>query len=323
MIGNTTKNCDLNIGKLRFSIPSMRKIWMATSSKLESYQTKKPLATIRAENIIKQPLKFNFPKKFNGKKPSPKQNTIKAAVIREKGSNSEREMAYMIDLSGFVVRDVHMTDLIEGRENLEDIDLLVAVGGFSNSDVLGSAKGWAGAFKYNQKAKSAIENFFQRPDTLSLGVCNGCQLFIELGLITPNHKKQPKMLHNDSGKFECIFTAVTIETSKAIILNGLEGSTLGIWAAHGEGKFSFPQKETNYQIPAKYLYSEYPSNPNGSDYNAAMLASEDGRHLVMMPHLERTIFPWNWGHYPNNRSDEVSPWVMVFENAYNWLANKS
>ena len=323
MIGNTTKNGDLNIGKLRFSIPSMRKIWMATSSKLESYQTKKSLATIRAENIIKQPLKFNFPKKFNGKKPSPKQNTIKAAVIREKGSNSEREMAYMIDLSGFVVRDVHMTDLIEGRENLEDIDLLVAVGGFSNSDVLGSAKGWAGAFKYNQKAKSAIENFFQRPDTLSLGVCNGCQLFIELGLITPNHKKQPKMLHNDSGKFECIFTAVTIETSKAIILNGLEGSTLGIWAAHGEGKFSFPQKETNYQIPAKYLYSEYPSNPNGSDYNAAMLASEDGRHLVMMPHLERTIFPWNWGHYPDNRPDEVSPWVMVFENAYNWLANKS
>ena len=322
-IGNTNKKSVLNIGGLRFSIPRMRKIWMATSAKLDSYQTKEPLATYRAENIIKQPLKFHFPNKFNGKKPALKQNNIKAAVIREKGSNSEREMAYMMDLSGFEVRDVHMTDLIEGRENLEDINLLVAVGGFSNSDVLGSAKGWAGAFKYNQKAKSAIENFFQRPDTLSLGVCNGCQLFIELGLITPNHKKQPKMLHNDSGKFECIFTAVTIETSKAIILNGLEGSTLGIWAAHGEGKFSFPQKETNYQIPAKYLYSEYPSNPNGSDYNAAMLASEDGRHLVMMPHLERAIFPWNWAHYPSNRSDEVSPWIIVFENAYNWLVNKA
>ena len=322
-IGKTNKQSYLNIGKFQFSIPSMRKTWMATSRKLESYQTKAHLATIRAENIIKQPLKFNFPAEFNGKKPSNKQKSIKAAVIREKGSNSEREMAYIMDLSGFEVRDVHMTDLIEGRENLEDIDLLVAVGGFSNSDVLGSAKGWAGAFKYNKKAKSAIENFFQRSDTLSLGVCNGCQLFVELGLITSNPKQQPKMLHNDSGKFECIFTAVTIQKSKAIMLNRLEGSTLGIWAAHGEGKFSFPQEESNYQIPAKYLYNDYPSNPNGSDYNAAMLASEDGRHLVMMPHLERTTFPWNWGHYPEDRSDEVSPWLMVFENAHNWLADKA
>jgi len=188
---------------------------------------------------------------------------------------------------------------------------------------LGSAKGWAGAFKYNPKAKSAIENFFDRKDTLSLGVCNGCQLFVELGLITPNHIRKPKMLHNDSGKFECIFTAVAIEKSKAIMLNGLEGSILGIWAAHAEGKFSFPQDESNYQIPAKYLYQNYPSNPNGSDFNAAMLSSEDGRHLVMMPHLERSIFPWNWGHYPENHSDEISPWIMVFENAYNWIINKA
>ena len=327
-IGKINKDGLLNIKNFKsdfsFNIEKYRDIWFSTSRDFDKIQTKNNKGVERFKNYKEQPLNFIFPKDLNPNVNSnSKKNEINAAVIREKGSNSEREMAYMIDLSGFVVRDVHMTDLIEGRENLEDIDLLVAVGGFSNSDVLGSAKGWAGAFKYNQKAKSAIENFFQRPDTLSLGVCNGCQLFIELGLITPNHKKQPKMLHNDSGKFECIFTAVTIETSKAIILNGLEGSTLGIWAAHGEGKFSFPQKETNYQIPAKYLYSEYPSNPNGSDYNAAMLASEDGRHLVMMPHLERTIFPWNWGHYPDNRSDEVSPWVMVFENAYNWLANKS
>ncbi len=322
-IGKTINKSELNIGKLRFSIPSMRRTWMATSTKLESHQTKASLANIRAENVIKQPLKFNFPNEFSGKKPPSKLSAIKAAVIREKGSNSEREMAYMMDLSGFEVRDVHMTDLIEGRENLEDINLLVAVGGFSNSDVLGSAKGWAGAFKYNQKAKSAIESFFNRSDTLSLGVCNGCQLFVELGLITPNHEQKPKMLHNDSRKFECIFTAVNIEKSKAILLNRLEGSTLGIWAAHGEGKFSFPKEESNYQIPAKYLYSSYPSNPNGSDYNAAMLASEDGRHLVMMPHLERSIFPWNWAHYPQDHSDEISPWVMVFENAYNWLVDKA
>ena len=320
-IGSVTNQNELIIGSLHFSIPEMRKTWMATSTRLEAQQTRADLAAIRSENIVKQPLKFQFPDHFDGKKPVPKSNRIKAAVIREKGSNSEREMAYMMDLSGFEVRDVHMTDLIEGRETLEDIRLLVAVGGFSNSDVLGSAKGWAGAFKYNPKAKKALEDFFQRPDTLSLGVCNGCQLFVELGLLTPLDQPQPRMLHNDSGKFECIFTAVTIETSSSIMLQGLEGSTLGIWAAHGEGKFSFPQSENHYQIPAKYLYHDYPSNPNGSDYNAAMLTSSDGRHLVMMPHLERSTFPWNWAHYPAQREDEVSPWTLAFENAYTWLKN--
>lgn len=318
-IGSCTAKDKLIIGKLEFSIPSLRKIWTTTSTLLEAKQTEPTLAAVRADNVLKQPLKFNFPKSFDGKKPAAKNKKIKAAVIREKGSNSEREMAYMMDLSGFEVRDVHMTDLIEGRETLEDIQLLVAVGGFSNSDVLGSAKGWAGAFKYNRKAKKAIETFFQRTDTLSLGVCNGCQLFIELGLLTPNHKKQPKMLPNASGKFECIFTAVNIQESSAIMLKGLEGSTLGIWAAHGEGNFSLPNAEDQYQIPAKYLYADYPSNPNGSDYNTAMLASDDGRHLVMMPHLERSTFSWNWGHYPPNRKDEVSPWTMLFENAFAWL----
>ena len=322
-IGTTNERSDLSIGTLQLSIPSMRKVWMSTSSKLEAKQTSERLAAVRADHVVQQPLQFNFPQNFDGKKPEEKNQTLKAAVLREKGSNSEREMAYMMDLSGFEVRDVHMTDLIEGRESLEDIQLLVAVGGFSNSDVLGSAKGWAGAIKYNEKANKAITNFFNRPDTLSLGVCNGCQLFVELGLLTPNADELPKMLHNDSGKFECHFTAVTIQASKAIMLQGLEGSTLGIWAAHGEGKFSFPKNESNYQIPAKYLYGDYPSNPNGSDYNAAMLASEDGRHLVMMPHLERSTFPWNWGHYPSNRKDEVSPWTMVFENAFHWLSEKN
>ncbi len=322
-IGTTNERSDLSIGALQLSIPSMRKVWMSTSSKLEAKQTTERLAAVRADNVVQQPLQFNFPQNFDGKKPEEKNQTLKAAVLREKGSNSEREMAYMMDLSGFEVRDVHMTDLIEGRETLEDIQLLVAVGGFSNSDVLGSAKGWAGAIKYNEKANKAITNFFNRPDTLSLGVCNGCQLFVELGLLTPDADELPKMLHNDSGKFECHFTAVTIQASKSIMLQGLEGSTLGIWAAHGEGKFSFPKSESNYQIPAKYLYSDYPSNPNGSDFNAAMLASEDGRHLVMMPHLERSTFPWNWGHYPSDRKDDVSPWTMVFENAFNWLSEKT
>ena len=319
-LGTVNTSAEMVIDDLTLSIPEMRALWMKTSSAMEEQQTAAPLAKIRAQQSVLQPLKFQFPANFTGQKPQSKSKRIKAAVIREKGSNSEREMAYAMDLSGFDVRDVHMTDLISGRETLEDIQFLVAVGGFSNSDVLGSAKGWAGAFKYNEKAKATLTAFFNRPDTLSLGVCNGCQLFIELGLITPKDAQKPKMMHNDSGKFECHFTGVTIQPSSAIMLRGMEGSTLGIWAAHGEGKFTFPHDENHYQIPAKYHYADYPANPNGSVYNAAMLASKDGRHLVMMPHLERATFPWNWAHYPTDRSDDVSPWVMAFENAHAWLA---
>ncbi len=321
-IGISNRSDELVINdNLHFSICEMRQHWMTTSSILETKQTDAKLAVVRAKQMVEQPLKFKFPATFEGKLPQLKKHKIKAAVIREKGSNSEREMAYVMDLCGFEVRDVHMTDLIEGRETLEDIQLLVAVGGFSNSDVLGSAKGWAGAFKYNPKAKVALDAFFGRKDTLSLGVCNGCQLFVELGLLNPEHDEKPKMLHNNSGKFECIFTAVKLHPSSSVMLQGLEGSTLGIWAAHGEGKFSFPKAPSNYQIPATYLFDQYPSNPNGSDFNAAMLCSQDGRHLVMMPHLERSTFSWNWAFYPENRKDEVSPWTMAFENAYRWLFN--
>ena len=323
-LGSIVKSDCIDVNGLELSIPEMRQLWMQTSSALEREQTTKALAEVRAKNMVQQPLQFNFPDHFDGKLPKPKNKKIKAAVLREKGSNSEREMAYVMDLCGFEVRDVHMTDLIEGRETLEDIQFLVAVGGFSNSDVLGSAKGWAGSIKYNAKAQKAVTDFFNRPDTLSLGVCNGCQLFVELGLLTPSHDQKPKMLHNDSGKFECIFSAVIIQKSSSILLKSLEGSSLGIWSAHGEGKFSFPMEASAYQIPATYSYDSYPANPNGSDYNAAMLCSDDGRHLVMMPHLERSTFSWNWGYYPSNRyTDEVSPWTLAFENGFNWLALKS
>jgi len=314
----TLKNHDVDVV---FSVEQLRKTWNKTSALLDAEQTEKSCSADRSKNIDQLPLQFKFPKDFSGKLNAIPKIKIKAAVIREKGSNSEREMAYAMQLAGFDVRDVHMTDLIEGRENLEDLNFIVAVGGFSNSDVLGSAKGWAGAFKYNEKAKKSLDNFFARPDTLSLGVCNGCQLFVELGLINPNHLDKPKMLHNKSGKFECIFSTVTINESSSILLKGLEGSTLGVWSAHAEGRFFLPEAESNYQIPGKYTYADYPANPNGSDYNSAMLCNEDGRHLVMMPHLERSTFPWNWGHYAEGRKDEVSPWIMAFENAYKWLAS--
>lgn len=307
--------------KLSFNIPGLRDNWYKTSFLLDKKQSGIDKATERFENYKNQPLEFKFPENFTGKLPSftGPGGGIKAAIIREKGSNSEREMARAMHLAGFEVKDVHMTDLISGRETLEDIQFIAAVGGFSNSDVLGSAKGWAGAFLYNEKAKTALENFFKRDDTLSLGVCNGCQLFIELGLINTDHEQKPKMLHNESHKFECNFTSVEIQENNSVMLSNMAGSKLGIWAAHGEGKFSFPYEEDKYDIPAKYGYEGYPANPNGSHYNAAMLTDKTGRHLVMMPHLERSTFPWNWAHYPKGRKDEVSPWLQAFVNAREWF----
>ncbi|MBL30712.1 MAG: phosphoribosylformylglycinamidine synthase [Flavobacteriaceae bacterium] len=306
-----------------FDIDFYRDIWYKTSYELDKHQTKNNKAFNRYKNYKNHILNYKFPKFFSGEYDiNPSKRKLKAAVIREKGSNSEREMAYAMQFVGFEVTDIHMTDLINGRSDLSEFNFIVAVGGFSNSDVLGSAKGWAGSFLYNDKAKKSLENFFNKKNTLSLGVCNGCQLFVELGLITPNLKNKPKMVKNDSGKFECIFTAVDIHKSNSLLLKGLEGSRLGIWAAHGEGKFYLPGEKKLYQIPATYYHNTYPANPNGSDYNAAMLSSDDGRHLVMMPHLERSTFPWNWAYYPKKRNkDKITPWIQVFENAYNWVSN--
>ena len=231
-------------------------------------------------------------------------------------------MAYALYMVGFDVKDVHMTDLISGREDLTDINFIVFVGGFSNSDVLGSAKGWAGSFLYNPRAKKAIDNFYDREDTLSLGVCNGCQLMMELKKIYPKDINHPKLSYNLSGKFESAFINVTIEPNDSVLLNSLSGCRLGIWIAHGEGRFELKGNETSYIIPIKYSYDEFPGNPNGSSFRAAALSSKDGRHLAMMPHLERSIFPWNWGHYENKMAHEVSPWIEPFVNARKWITQK-
>ena len=321
-----TFSIENNRDTISLNIPEIRDVWFKTSYLLDRNQSGEKLAKERFDNYKNQPLEFVFPKDFKGKPspgPSKGGQRPKAAVIREKGSNSEREMAYMMHLAGFDVKDVHMTDLVAGRETLEDIKFIVAVGGFSNSDVLGSAKGWAGSFLYNEKAHKALKNFFAQDDTLSLGVCNGCQLFIELGLLNPEDDEKPKMLHNDTGKFECVFTSVKIQENNSVMLSSLAGSTLGIWSAHGEGKFSFPKAESHYNIVAKYGYDALPANPNGSDFNTAMMTDKTGRHLVMMPHLERSIFPWNWAYYPKERkNDEVSPWVQALVNAREWIEEK-
>ncbi|RZK46697.1 MAG: phosphoribosylformylglycinamidine synthase, partial [Pedobacter sp.] len=302
-------------------VAHLRDVWFKTSYLLDKKQCGPVLAKQRFDNYKNQPLNFVFPAHFDGKKPILDRNVKrpKAAVIREKGSNSERELANAMYMAGFDVKDVHMTDLISGRETLEDIQFIGAVGGFSNSDVLGSAKGWAGAFMYNEKARVALEKFFDRPDTLSVGVCNGCQLFVELGLINRNHEEKPKMLHNSSAKHESIFTSLTIAENRSVMLSSLAGCTLGVWVSHGEGRFHLPYGEDKYQIVAKYAYENYPANPNGSHFNTAMLCDDSGRHLVMMPHIERSTFQWNWANYPEGRKDEVSPWIEAFVNARKWV----
>jgi len=310
--------------ELSFDIDALRDTWYTTSYLLDRKQSFNGKARERFENYKRQPLEMKFPKGFTGKLAqyglSPdrcEQSGIKAAIIREKGTNGEREMAYMLYLAGFDVKDVMMTDLITGRETLDDISLIVFCGGFSNSDVLGSAKGWAGAFLFNPKAKEALDNFYAREDTLSLGICNGCQLMVELGL---TGAKGAKMLHNDSHKFESGFISLSIPTNNSVMFGSLSGSKLGLWIAHGEGKFCLPEAESEYNVIAKYNYAGYPANPNGSDYNVAGICSHDGRHLCMMPHLERAFFPWQNAWYPaDRRSDEVTPWIEAFVNARKWV----
>jgi len=322
----TIKN---NKNVFSFDLNSLRELWFKSSYLLDRKQSGEKLALERFKNYKINELTYNF-KAFRGnaadlgidinrRTPS----GIKAAIIREKGVNGDREMAYAMYLAGMDVKDVHMTDLISGRETLEDVNMIVFVGGFSNSDVLGSAKGWAGAFKFNESARLALDNFYKRTDTLSLGVCNGCQLMVELGLVYPGRVEKPTMLHNESHKFESGFVNVEIQPNNSVMLQTMEGMKLGIWVAHGEGKFNLPQQESAYQIPMKYSNSGYPGNPNGSDFNTAALCSEDGRHLVMMPHLERAFKPWHWPYYPANRKfDEVAPWIEAFVNARKWIEEK-
>lgn len=310
-----------------FDIDALREAWYQTSYELDKRQSMNGMADQRHRNYKEQPLQLRFNDAFTGKLSQYQLNAdrrtpsgIRAAIIREKGTNGEREMAYALYLAGFDVKDVMMTDLISGRDTLEDINLIVFCGGFSNSDVLGSAKGWAGAFLYNPKAKEALDRFYARKDTLSLGICNGCQLMVELNLINPEHQQRTRMQHNDSHKFESAFLGLTIPENNSVMLGSLSDSKLGIWVAHGEGKFSLPEGEENYNIIAKYSYNSYPGNPNGSDYSVAGICSKDGRHLAMMPHLERSIFPWQNAYYPHKRHmDEVTPWIEAFVNAREWV----
>ncbi|MGK7390415.1 MAG: phosphoribosylformylglycinamidine synthase [Candidatus Cyclobacteriaceae bacterium M2_1C_046] len=325
-VGLVTEKPELEIQhrekQYSFDVHYLRDKWFKTSYLMDRKQRPEEQARKRFDNYKYQPLQYKFPNLFDGKLNTSRNSNIKGAIIREKGVNGDREMAYAMYLAGMDVKDVHMTDLISGREDLSDVQFIAFVGGFSNSDVLGSAKGWAGAFLYNERAKKSLDAFYARKDTLSLGVCNGCQLMMELGLIYPDKKDHPKMHHNSSGKFESAFINVDIGENNAVMLKNFEDSRLGVWLAHGEGRFILPEPEDNYNIVARYSHFEYPGNPNGSGYSTAAVASMDGRHLAIMPHIERSLFPWNWPYYPKQRKDLISPWVEAFINAKKWLEKK-
>lgn len=323
--------------KQSFDIDALREAWYETSYLLDRKQSFGGMAAERHNNYKVQPVEMKFnadfkgtltqyglnPNRWKNSDSEAKATAPKAAIIREKGTNGEREMAYSLYLAGFEVKDVTMTDLISGRETLDDINMIVFCGGFSNSDVLGSAKGWAGAFLYNPKAKEALDKFYARKDTLSLGICNGCQLMVELNLINPEHEQRAHLAHNNSHKFESNFLSLAIPENNSVMFGSLSGNKLGIWVAHGEGKFVLPQAENTYNVIAKYNYDAYPGNPNGSDYNVAGICSADGRHLAMMPHLERAIFPWQNAWYPlDRRNEEVTPWIEAFVNARKWVEER-
>ncbi len=262
----------------------------------------------------------------------------KVAVIREEGSNGDREMVSAFFLAGLEPWDVTVTDLLEGRIALDQFRGVVFVGGFSYADVLDSAKGWAASLRFNKKVWDQLEQFYHRPDTFSLGVCNGCQLMALLGWVPWRgiaDELQPRFIHNKSGRFESRFSTVRILKSPSIMLQGMEQSVLGIWVAHGEGMAYFPDKkmfdECEYGLaPIRYTDDEsniteaYPFNPNGSPAGIAGLCSPDGRHLAMMPHPERSVLAWQWGWMPGDlkKSLAASPWLRMFQNALAWCDKK-
>ena len=326
------RTLEIHQGKqvLTLNIDEKRDLWYRPSFLMDQYQSGESLAKERYTNYKKQPLRYVFPEGFTGKfkelHADPNRTAkapVRAAILRDKGTNGEREMAYALYLAGFDVKDVHLTDLIAGRETLEDVQMIVFCGGFSNSDVLGSAKGWAAGILYNEQAKATIDRFYARPDTLSLGICNGCQLMAELGLLYPEHEQKHRMEHNDSHKFESAFVSLTIPENRSVMLGNLSGTTLGVWVAHGEGRFALPYEQDRYHVIARYAYDAYPANPNGSPSGIAGLCSADGRHLALMPHPERAIFPWQCAYYPDALcpEHEATPWLKAFRNAYDWCVS--
>lgn len=331
------------------NVAELQDVWEATSFELEKQQCN--LACVEQERTgLRQrrepPWQLTFAPEPTADAVLRKSAQPRVAVVRQEGSNGDREMAATFHMAGFEAWDVHMSDLIEGRISLDRFRGAVFVGGFSYADTLDSAKGWAGTILFSPQLKAQFQAFRERTETFALGICNGCQLMALLGWVpgssasnkAPSMEQQPRFVHNRSGRFESRFTTVRIEKSAAskVWLNGMEGSQLGVWIAHGEGRAHFPDPaifesvRTQQLIPMRYIDDDgqtterYPFNPNGSPEGIVGLCSEDGRHLAIMPHPERlTIWPWQWPWAPQAWTEgpsrlQASPWLRMFQNVRSW-----
>jgi phosphoribosylformylglycinamidine synthase len=327
---------------LEAPMTALRDTWEATSFQLDRLQAAPDLvASEEAGLAIRTTPAFRL--SFEPESTAPaiiaRNGRPEVAILREEGANSDREMAAAFHLAGLEPWDVTMTDLLEGRIALDRFRGLAAVGGFSYADVLDASKGQAGTIRFNPDLRAQFQAFVDREDTFSLGVCNGCQLFALLGWVPWRglaDTAQPRFVHNASGRFESRFTTVRIDQSPSLFLRGMEGSVLGVWLQHGEGRALFPDAEVLDRVlagglaPVRYAddagaaTEAYPFNPNGSPHGIAALCTPDGRHLAIMPHPERTFLPWQWGWMPRDwRHFEASPWLRMFQNARRWCEGET
>ncbi|MGM0668198.1 MAG: phosphoribosylformylglycinamidine synthase [Gemmatimonadota bacterium] len=343
VIGRTTEEPRIRIhvgGSLVLDdgMPVLRDIWEETSYQLERLQANPELVEEERRDLRdrKGPT-FHVPFTVQPTAPEILARSAKpmVAVIREEGSNSDRELASAFHMAGFEAWDVAMSDLLAGNVILDSFQGIAFPGGFAYADVLDAAKGWAGTIRFNPGLLKQFQRFRDRPDTFSLGICNGCQLLALMGWVPwtgIETQRQPRFIHNRSGRFESRFATVRIVESPSIMLRGMTDAVLGVWVAHGEGRAHFPDPATEERVskeglaPVRYVDDDgdpttrYPMNPNGSPRGIAALTSPDGRHLAVMPHPERSFLSWQWGWTPRGWRDgtRVSPWLRIFQNAREW-----
>jgi phosphoribosylformylglycinamidine synthase len=246
----------------------------------------------------------------------------RVAILREQGVNGQVEMAAAFARAGFETVDVHMSDVLDGRDDLAGYVGLAACGGFSYGDVLGAGGGWAKNILFHGRARHAFERFFHRPDTFSLGVCNGCQMMSQLRELVPGAAGWPRFVRNRSEQFEARVAMVKIERSPSLFFAGMEGSLLPIAVAHGEGQVELDGTDS-FTVAARFVDASgapterYPLNPNGSKGGVTSLTTADGRATILMPHPERVIRTAQWSWHPKGWGDD-SPWLRFFENAREW-----
>ena len=323
IIGKVTSNDDVilihnDVKLIHNKVSILRDIWEKTSFNFESKQVNNELWKQEQQYLLKG---IEHTYKYSFSIPIIRNLNIlmpKVAIIREEGSNGDREMAVAFQQVGFEVWDVNMNDIMISEGSiLKTFRGVVFVGGFSYADVFGAGKGWASLIKYNNKINKEFNDFYNRTDTFSLGICNGCQLMTELGWVDGSLDK------NMSGRFESRFSTVKIMNNNSIMLKDMDESILGIWVAHGEGRFVFNNSLNDNTMVLRYVDTDgnptqtYPCNPNGSENGVAGICSTNGRHLAMMPHPERTIYNWQQP-FMTNDLQYYTHWIKMFYNAYVW-----